>query len=403
MTDVARTRLAAALDEERLRLLDELHDSQQRYRALFDSAFAGIGITDADETFTLANGALEQLLGYGPGELVGTRLSEVTDDDEFSRYQELTRRRQEGERESYETTVVRRDGQERHVLISASPLVDGDGGFAGTMAVVVDVTEQRRVEARLAQEQERHTQQLQETVQQRTRELAQAQARLVQSEKMAAMGRLAAGVAHEINNPAGVLLMKLKFLLSIADDEGLSERARGTLGVAVEQTERIERIVENLLEFSRPSEGTPRPVALNDVAEAALRLGRPPGGATLRWEPAADLPAVEADPNELQQVVVNLVDNATDAAGDDGTVVVATERDGDEVTLRVTDDGAGIPEDFLDRIFDPFFTTKPVGEGTGLGLSVSYGIVEKFGGTITVDSRRHQGTTMTVRLPAVSP
>lgn len=232
------------------------------------------------------------------------------------------------------------------------------------------------------------------------------QARLVQGERMAAMAKLAAGVAHEINNPAGVLLMKLKFLLSIAGPEGLSERAISTLHVAVEQTERIERIVESLLEFSRPSQGAaPHAVQVNDVVSVALQAAADraqSADATLRCEQAAALPAVLADAGELQQVVAHLLDNAIDATESAGTVVVQTRLTDGMVCIDVSDDGAGIPDDFRERIFDPFFTTKKAGEGTGLGLAISFGIVQKFGGSIHVDSVRRQGTTMTVALPAMT-
>lgn len=256
MADGSRTKLGAALDEERVRILEELHRSQQRYRVLFDTAFAGIGITDGNEIFTLANSALEGIFGFGDGELVGTSLSAVTTGQEFDRYKELTQQRRQGVSDSYETTVIRRNGEARRVLISTAPLTDGDNEFIGTMAVVADITEQRLAEKTLEASQRRYTEQLEETIRQKSLEIERTQAQLVQTEKMAAMGKLAAGVAHEINNPAGVLMMKLKFLLSIADQEGLSERSVSTLGVAIEQTQRIERIVESLLDFSRPADGT---------------------------------------------------------------------------------------------------------------------------------------------------
>ena len=163
----------------------------------------------------------------------------------------------------------------------------------------------------------------------------------MQTEKMAAMCKLAAGVAHEINNPAGVLLMKLKFLLSIADPEGLSARAVSTLKVAVEQTERIERIVESPLDFSRPADGAARRVDINDVVSSALQLARsrPAGGPTLTWEPGVDLPAVDVDPNEIEQVLINLIDNASTPRGLRGGSSSGTGAAAGEVTVFVADDG----------------------------------------------------------------
>jgi len=157
MADGLRTKLDTALEEERARILEELHRSQERSRLLFDTAFAGIGITDADETFTLANTALEEILGFGPDELLGVSLSSVTSGEEFDRYRAFTKKRRQGERDFYETTVYRRDGERRHVLISAAPLTDGNGDFIGTMAVVVDITEQRLTEQSLEESQRRYT------------------------------------------------------------------------------------------------------------------------------------------------------------------------------------------------------------------------------------------------------
>jgi PAS domain S-box-containing protein len=281
MPDGLRTKLESALDEERTRILAELHRSQERYRVIFDTAFAGIGIADANESLQLVNAAFEEILGYEAGELTGTNLASLTSPEEFQRYRSYTERRRAGARDFYETVVHRRDGESRHVLVSAAPLTEADGTFTGTMAIIVDITDRLRVEGELAAAKSAYTEQLERTVEERTRELERAQARLLQTEKMTAMGKLAAGVAHEINNPAGVLLMKLKFLLSIAEEEGLSERAASTLLVAVEQTERIESIVESLLSFSRPSEGAPRRLQLNDIVDRAVSLA---SSATARSE-----------------------------------------------------------------------------------------------------------------------
>ena len=414
MIDEQGTKLGTAVRERR-RIAEELRRSEERYRALVETAFAGISITNSQETLTFANSGLAEILGYKPGELEGTNLADLTSPGEFSRYREFTRRRQEGLRNYYETTLFQKDGAPVQALISASPLTAADASFEGTIAVVIDVTDLRKAEADLELAKAAYTENLEEMVRQRTMELENAQALLVQSEKMAAMGRLAAGVAHEINNPAGVLLLKLKFLHSIAAEEALSERAVSTLQVAIEQTERIHQIVENLLSFSRPAEGLPRSIDVNDTVIAALDLSSralSSSGIEFRKELAPSLPPVKADPNELEQVLINLINNAVDAMPNGGTLTLTTalrlnggvEADvqthgGGQIVIEVADTGSGIPPDYLARIFDPFFTTKRVGEGTGLGLSISYGIVQKLGGAIDVTSARREGTSMLVRIP----
>ena len=411
MIDEQGTKLGVAVRERR-RIAEELRRSEERYRALVETAFAGITITNSAETLTFVNSGLADMLGYKPDELEGTNLANLTSPTEFSRYREFTRRRQEGLRNYYETTLHRKDGAQLQALISASPLTAADASFEGTIAVVIDVTDLRKAEADLELTRAAYTEDLEEMVKLRTRELESAQAQLLQSEKMAAMGRLAAGVAHEINNPAGVLFMKLNFLHSIAAEETLSERAVSTLQVAIEQTERIHQIVENLLSFSRPAEGVPRSIDVNTTVTAALDLSSramTSNAIEFRKELAPSLPPLEADPNELEQVLINLINNAVDAMPEGGTLTLTTalQRNGGdagpegvgEIVIEVTDTGFGIPPDYLPRIFDPFFTTKRVGEGTGLGLSISYGIVQKLGGALDVTSTRHEGTSMLVRIP----
>ncbi len=391
-----------AWEAEQKRMAEALRRSEERYRAVTETAFAGIGITDPDENMVFVNPAFVQMLGYTQEELEGMNLSRLTDRKEFARYQAFTQQRREGVENYYETRVYRKDGAVLNVLVSATPLTAGDGSFEGTLAVVIDITERKRAEEALERAKEAYTEQLVEMVRERTRELEQAQVQLIQSEKLAAMGKLAAGVAHEVNNPAGTLLMKLNFLLSIADREKLSLRAVSTLNVAVEQVERIARIVRSLLSFSRQAEGKPAPTEINRAVENALTLSEPTFSSqkiNLCVHLEKDLPRVVVDPTELEQVALNLLNNAVDAMPGGGRLSITSSKEDSWVCLRVEDTGMGIPEADLHRVFDPFFTTKQVGEGTGLGLSVSYGIVEKMGGRIDVESVQGRGTIFTVRLP----
>ncbi len=224
----------------------------------------------------------------------------------------------------------------------------------------------------------------------------------VQAAKMTAMSKLAAGVAHEINNPCGVLLMKLKFLLSIASDEQLSARAIATLEVAVQQTERIETIVESLVRFSRPMNAMPCPVDVSATIGSVIEGLSLPDSIELKRILAEVLPTIVADPAQIEQVFTEIIDNAVGAMPDGGTLTISSrvEHDPTMIQVEITDTGAGIPADFIERIFDPFFTTKSVGQGTGLGLTVSYGIIQRAGGQIEVESERGVGTCVRVVLPA---
>lgn len=235
---------------------------------------------------------------------------------------------------------------------------------------------------------------LEARVRERTAALAAAQRELSDAERLASVGRLAGGVAHEINNPAGVILGRASFLRTVLEESGGDAEQIADLAVMERQAERIRQITGSLLRFARASTGERRPVDLADVARDAIALARLEARARsidLRDELAAA--PVTADPQALEQVVYNLLRNAVHAAR--GTVWVRTGPDG----LVVEDDGPGIPPEHLPRVFEPFFTTKPPGEGTGLGLAVVHGIVGEHGGRIVAENVPDGGARFRVTLP----
>jgi signal transduction histidine kinase len=261
--------------------------------------------------------------------------------------------------------------------------------------------------------------------------LERLQAQIVQSEKMASLGQLAAGVAHELNNPAGFIygnmqmlndcVHSLERLLSFYEgvrltpedaaeartlkDEIDYQHTLGDLHAMVadcrEGAERIHSVVQNLRTFSRLDEAEFKKVDIHEGIESTLRLLSryfSSGDITLRRE-YGSLPPVDCYAGQLNQVWMNLLVNAAQAIKGEGSVSVSTQSLGESVIVHIRDTGEGIAPDALPRIFDPFFTTKPVGEGTGLGLSVTYSIIERHGGTIEVESRPGEGTVFTVMIP----
>jgi two-component system NtrC family sensor kinase len=227
---------------------------------------------------------------------------------------------------------------------------------------------------------------------------------LTRSERLAAVGRLAAGVAHEINNPLTGVLTFAHLLLRDAP-EGSKERE--DIETIIDSASRCRKIVRGLLDFSRQSEPRRSPADLNGVLREALSLTRNQARISrvnVVEETAPDLPEAVVDADQIQQVAVNLMLNAVDAMPDGGDLTVRTRavegRDGTWVEFEVADTGVGIPPGNLERVFDPFFTTKPAGKGTGLGLAIAYGIVAEHGGRIAITSEVGRGTTARVRLPA---
>lgn len=241
---------------------------------------------------------------------------------------------------------------------------------------------------------------LEEKVNKRTEELVAVQTQMAQSEKLASIGRLAAGVAHEINNPlGGILTFSMLALEDCDDDHPLKE----SLEVIVKQTLRCRETVKGLLDFARQSSSTPSLTEVNQIVDKTLLLLENQtifqNIKTIRRF-APDLPNVLIDAGQLQQVVINIVINAVDAMDEKGTLTVETSRSRNtpEIMLRISDTGKGIPEDILPLIFEPFFTTKKVGKGTGLGLSIVHGIVTRAGGKIEVTSSS-KGATFIIKLP----
>jgi signal transduction histidine kinase len=259
------------------------------------------------------------------------------------------------------------------------------------------------------------------TLKRRMEDLEAIQERMVQSQKLESLGQLAAGVAHELNTPLGIVLGYTQLMLKdFSEDSEYHE----WLKIQEKHLRTCKRIVSDLLRFSRTTETDKKPLDLNDSLEQVMAVVEHTFGLekiSLEREFAPDLPPIFGDREKLQQVFLNLLNNAHHAIGSDGRVIVTTDcdREKGEVVVSVADTGSGIPSEVLPKIFDPFFTTKPVGKGTGLGLSVTFGIVKDHGGHIEVESHVHpeeaepdlslgehgreKGTIFTLRFPVHGP
>jgi two-component system NtrC family sensor kinase len=234
---------------------------------------------------------------------------------------------------------------------------------------------------------------------------------LMQSDKLAALGKMAAGVAHEINNPLAVILQKTGWMEDLLDEEQFRESKnidefRNSIKKIEEHVERARKVVHNMLGYARRMEPHQEDVDINDTVRQTISIldnYARINNIEIRVDLSSDLPIIASDQAQLQQVFLNLISNAIDAIGKDGLIIVKSLRSGDEIQVSVADNGPGIPEDLQRKVFDPFFTTKASGKGTGLGLWISYSIVEKMGGTITVNSKVGGGSLFTVKIPIVVP
>jgi signal transduction histidine kinase len=262
-------------------------------------------------------------------------------------------------------------------------------------------------------------------------ELESLQAQMVHTEKMASLGQLAAGIAHELNNPVGFIYGNMEILRSCAaglerllkfyddaqlpallaaeinaikkeiDYENSLEDLRSIISDCYGGAERIRDVVQNLRLFSRLDEADFKKVDLHEGLESTIRLLSQyyrSGRITLERN-YADLPPVDCYAGQLNQVWMNLLVNAAQSISREGKVHVVTRRENEMAVVSISDTGKGIAPEHLKKIFDPFFTTKPVGEGTGLGLSITYGIIERHGGSINIESHLCEGTTVTIAIP----
>ncbi len=276
-----------------------------------------------------------------------------------------------------------------HVVTMAQRVIGGDLSArvgmrpAGEMGVLC-----RAVDSMAQSIQERE-----EMLQQATRQ------QIGRSEQLASVGRLAAGVAHEINNP---LTGVLAFADLLREKENMDKQDREDLDLIVREAKRAREIVRGLLDFARETPSRKELLDVNDLVRQTMQLlgKREAFQNIMLVDDLADrLPPIQGDKNQLQQVFVNLSLNACEAMPNGGTLLISTSCEADRVVVKVVDTGSGIKREHLDKIFEPFFTTKPVGKGTGLGLSVSYGIVQQHGGTLEVESQEGNGTTFTITLP----
>ena len=358
-----------------------LRAKKSELQAVFDAISDGVVIYTSEGIVQHRNRVCPQL--FAEQTLIGKACSELfhPEREKHPNYCPVERAL-EGENAHTTFTSMKNPGETRYFDVTATPIHD-PRGTPRALLFLRDVTEKRL--------QELH---------------------LVQAEKMSSIGLLAAGVAHEINNPLTSVAGYAEALLRrFREDEGLAGDSRlevfkSYLEVIMRESYRCKGIIDSLLSFSRKSEGSFGRVDLNLLITEVLDLvGHRARHENIRidFRPEPELPAILGDASALRQVFLNLTMNALQAVEDKGGVAVATTADGDMAIVQVEDTGCGIPEELLDQIWDPFFTTKTVGQGLGLGLAITYNIVKRHEGEVEVLSRRGEGCKFTVRLPTCQP
>lgn len=356
-------------------LLEEIRGSEERYRAVVEGAMDGVLIVGDDYRFRFVNEKLAEILGYTGAELLGMDFREALDEESKALVADRYVRRQRGEDvpSQYEFNVIRKDGEVRNVEISSSIVKDSKGNIT-TVAFIKEVTEKKKMEEQL-----------------------------LQTEKLRALGEMASGVAHDFNNALAAILGNTQLLLHTAQDEETREALKTIEKVTKDSAQTVKRLQDFTRKRARQELFK---LDVNSIVKDAIEITKPKWrndaqGKGIHIEVLSSLgevPGVAGDASELREVITNLIFNAVEAMPQGGTIEFHTFKKGGDVHIRIADTGIGMDEENRKRIFEPFFTTKPF-SNTGLGLSMSYGIIRRFNGEIRVESKVGSGTAFNIVLP----
>jgi len=353
---------------------EKLEIKERRYRDIIESSADAIFTMDTRNFITSWNNGAEQIFGWKRDEIIGKPVETIIPDDLLeARELECIAHglREKGYVSSYETERIDKDGRRKKVILSVTVLRDENDKIEGRSVIMRDVTE-----LRLRDEQ------------------------FQRSERLATVGHMAAGVAHEVGNPLTAISSLVQVLQRKTDDEFIQVQLKKVR----EHIKRITKIVRDLVDFSRPASADITRAQVNDIIESAVGLLKHDArcrDVRFKLDLDKDLPKVKCIPDHIHQVLVNLFLNAVDALENEDVpeIITHTARSNNHIIIKVSDKGMGMSKEVQQRIFEPFFTTKDVGSGTGLGLSVSHGIISKMNGSINVDSTEGEGTTFTIELP----
>ena len=361
---------------ERREMERRLHQQQEFARRLVDSFPDLILVLDTAAHYTFVSPRCREVLGYDVEDAQHMEFGDRTHPEDLPALLSLYKNLIDGKQTfaSMEIRARHKAGEWRRIRFNFSPLSDEQGNIEGVVLSGRDVTDLKRLEEQL-----------------------------IQAEKLAAMGQMLAGVAHELNNPLTAILGITELL---RDRPGTDDSTKHQLELTHRQARRAARIVQNLLEFSRPASPHKKPLDLNNLLDRTLQLQEHSlrrNNIEVDFHPQADLPGIIGDANQLIQVFLNLVTNAEQAireVRDNGRIQIRAGRHGNQLTITVQDDGVGVRPEALPRIFDPFYTTKRPGGGTGLGLSICMSIIREHGGNIEAETLPAGGSAFTIYLPA---
>jgi PAS domain S-box-containing protein len=378
---------------ERKAIEEQLRENEARFRRLHESMMDCFVQMDMPGKIGDFNPAYREMLGYPAEELYQLCSPDLTPACWHAFEQSIVEEEilPLGHSKVYEKEYIRKDGSVFPVELRAFLLRDPTGTPTGMWAIVRDITARKQTEQRIRDQ----NAELERRVEARTRELGEAQEKLIRQEKLAVMGQLAGGVGHELRNPLGVINNATYYLRLLQPE--MDEKVREYLGIIETETHTAEKIINDLLDFSRIKSVDPEPFSAAEIVRRALdRYPVPQNIAVILKLPEA-LPPCYADPRQVVQVLGNLVVNACQAMPEGGKLALTGRKKGKMLAISVSDSGVGIQPENMGKLFEPLYTTKP--KGIGLGLAVSKKLIEANGGRIEVTSVAGKGSVFTVLLP----
>jgi two-component system NtrC family sensor kinase len=365
----------AAIAIQNAHLFEEIRTAEANYRDLFDNANDFIFTVDSDFRISSANKVVLNSTGYGPEEIIGIKVTRFVPPDQRPRIFKLLKRRLASVQAPATFELPVWGKHRRETILEVTIRVQREGKRPVSVHCIArDITMRRQLEQQLRQ-----------------------------TEKLSTIGKLVAGVAHELNNP----LTSIIGYASLLQDSDLPKDQQEDLKVIFRQAQRARVIVRDLLTFARKIDLETEPVDLNEIIQASLSLMKPHlQNQNIKLTTSLDLglPQTIADPHQLEQVFINLITNAVQAlAANEGSrqLIIESRHEADTILLSIADNGPGISNDIINRLFDPFFSTKQVGEGTGLGLSICFGIISEHKGRIWADHALNGGAIFHIELPVV--
>jgi PAS domain S-box-containing protein len=368
-----------------------LMESETQYRNLVELAQEGVWVFDSEYVTTFVNPRMAQMLGYVQSEMLGKRAFEFLAENVVEQSENFLGKYESGLNGNFEYEITRKDGSRIWASIVASQMNNDQGIYCGTLALVADITLRKDMEKKL----EKYSKNLEEIVQQKTSQLAQAQAQIIKSERLTAIGELAGMIGHDLRNPlAGI--KNASYYLKKKETQGLSAQSKEMLEIIDRCVGHSNKIINDLLDYSREIRLEQKETSIDNLLNQALSMVQIPKKINVVKQ-VTDLSKLKADPDKLERVFINLVKNAVDAMPDGGSISIISKEENNHLEISFTDTGTGIPDEALPKLFSPLSTTKA--QGMGFGLAICKRIVEAHRGTISYKTKKGKGTTFTVTLP----